>query len=910
MTPERWKQVKSVLEQAIEVPTAARANFLDEACGDNTELRREIESLLDYSETENDLLENNAFSEIFENSATAKKAILPGMQIGNYKIAGELGAGGMGAVYLATRADGAFEQRAALKIVKRGMDSEAVLRRFFRERRILAALNHPNIARLLDGGSTPDGLPYFVMEYVEGETVTEYAERKNLSLAERLELFREICAAVSFAHANLVIHRDLKPSNILVTEDGSLKLLDFGIAKLLTNETDGETSTQGMQIFTPEYASPEQVRGEKLTTSTDIYSLGGLLYELLTGSRPYQTGSRNIGEIIRAVCETEPKPPSAAIWDSRFGISDLKETSSNGKKTASNEPKTNPKSRISNPKLLRGDLDNVILKALRKESERRYSSVEQFSEDVRRYLDGLPVLASKDTWRYRAAKFARRNRRSVAFSALIFLAIIGGIAGTSWQAVRAERERDIARLERDRAERRSAELRKMSNSLVNEIERAIRDLPGSLPARKILLTRAAEQLDTLAAESDNNTDLQLELIWAYQNLGDLQDMKLSERKILHDKALALTEKVFAAGTAEAKLRDRLAMLYLDMLVVSRQRGDVDFTVEYNQKSVAIVDGILREAPTEPEYQDSFWTANYHYALTLQQLGRASEVVETGRKILPVAEELYRTEPPGTDKYNFMKPHLTHTAIGYGLSYTGDYRAAVIEFQTALEQCRAEQVKRPDQDILRRNEANILHQYALAVEELGDSKTALSHAQTALSIFEKLAAANPTNRDFQLARANAEHFHAQRSMRQNQSQNALPRLRRALAVYEKLIADDAERIQYQILAARAKSDLGGIMLKSGQTAEAIRLLREAAGFYEANGAAKTKDAHLKRYFAETCMLLGEALEQSAANSAEAVNFYRRSSEIWQDLQAQGTLKHTDLSKPGDAARRLRELESRI
>ena len=254
----------------------------------------------------------------FPSSSQKDAKNLIGKKIGNYEIVEQIGAGGMGAVYLAERSDGTFKQKSALKLIKRGMDSDEVLRRFVNERQILASLKHPNIAHLIDGGTTDDGLPFFVLEYVEGATILEYAARENLGLEERLKLFREVCAAVSFAHQNLVIHRDLKPSNILITKNGKVKLLDFGIAKLLNSDAINQTATQ-MPIFTPEYASPEQIKSEKLTTATDVYSLGVILYELLTGTRPSKTDSKNIGEIIKSVCETEPE----ADLRQRFGIRDI-----------------------------------------------------------------------------------------------------------------------------------------------------------------------------------------------------------------------------------------------------------------------------------------------------------------------------------------------------------------------------------------------------------------------------------------------------------------------------------------------------------------------------------------------------------------------------------------------------------
>ncbi len=888
MNAEHWQKVKNILENALEKSPESRFVYLEEFCGEDEDLRREVENLLEFEQPEADLLESDVVAAVLQNDSSIKNLL--GKRIGNYKISGELGSGGMGTVFLGERVDGEFRQIVALKLIKRGMDSDAVLRRFYNERQILASLEHPNIARLVDGGTTEDGLPYFVMEYVEGANILDYAAAKNLKLEERLKLFREICAAVSFAHQNLIVHRDLKPSNILITRDGKTKLLDFGIAKLLKSDAENQTATQNF-IFTPEYASPEQVRGEKLTTATDIYSLGVILYELLTGRRPYRTGSKSIAEIIKSVCETEPERPSSVISYQLSVISKNSTNQNSAQRTTDNEPETNPKPKIQNLKSLKGDLDNIILKALRKESDRRYSSVEQFSEDIRRHLEGLPVTASKDSWNYRAGKFLRRNRISVGFAALVLIVLIGGISGTTWQAIRAERMRAAAEIEREKAVRRTENLRKISNSLVSEIERAIRDLPGSLPARQMLLARAVEQLDALALESEDDTDLQLELVWAYQNLAALPDKKLSESDKIYRKALVLTEQILASGKADTKARDRLAMLYLDMIVNSRLRGDVDFTLEYNTKAVETVERILRDAPDEAEYQDSFWTANYHYALTMQQLGRAQDVIETGTKILPAAENLYRTNPPNTDKYNFMKPHLTRLAIGAGLNFAGEYEAAINELKKALEECRAEQIKRPDEQILRRNESNILIVLAAALENSGDWESGFNTANKTLFIREKLSRENPSDPNFEILFADAELFIGQMLLRKNESSKAAPKLRRALQIYEKIVAADEERSQTKALAAAAKSNLGDALAKTGNESEGVKLLREAVFFYEQVNAAGTIDANLKSRFAETLEHLADALNKK--NPSEADEFYRRSLNLWNDLQTRGTIKKIDV-----------------
>jgi eukaryotic-like serine/threonine-protein kinase len=360
MTPERWKRVDQLLQGALGRDSAERDAFLAEACNGDDELRREVESLLGFHERAENFIEAPP-AEMAADWLNAKES-RAGQTIGHYHLIRRIGRGGIGEVYEATRAKRQFEQQVAIKIIKRGMDTDFVRDRFTRERRILARLEHPHIARLIDGGATEDGLPYLVMEFVKGHAISEYCEANQLSINERLKLFRQVCAAVQFAHQNLVVHRDIKPSNILIGKDGVPKLLDFGIAKLLNLDpltlADAETRTvTEMRLMTPEYASPEQVHGKDITTASDIYSLGVVLYELLTGVRPHQFKTRSPFEIERAICDTETEKPSAAVTRSTNAPAKLR-------------------------KQLAGDLDNIVLMAMRKEPERRYQSVQQFSEDI------------------------------------------------------------------------------------------------------------------------------------------------------------------------------------------------------------------------------------------------------------------------------------------------------------------------------------------------------------------------------------------------------------------------------------------------------------------------------------------------------------------------------------------------
>ena len=432
----RWDEIDTLFQEALDCPPGERAAFLDEACGDAA-LRREVEALLDASMEASAFLERPAGASaeaLWEEAASAPPPpALEGRRIGPYRLDEEIGRGGMAAVYRAERADGAYRQQVAVKLVPPVFQTASLLRRFRAERQILAGLQHPHIARLLDGGVTEDGQPFLVMEYVEGVPIDQFCDAQGLSVEERLELVAAVAVAVQHAHRNLVVHRDLKPSNILVTEDGTVKLLDFGIAKLLdidAPEAPAQPLTRtGQSLMTPEYASPEQVRGEAITTASDVYQLGVLLYELLAGRRPYRFEKRTPSAVERAVCEHVPQKPSTASAQLQGG---------------DGGDSSKQRSRA-----LRGDLDIIVMKALRKEPARRYVSAGALAVDVKRFLKGLPVQARAATWRYRTRTFARRHRwKMSAAAALVVLMLGSGVL----HSLRIARERDRAQRAAEKAE--------------------------------------------------------------------------------------------------------------------------------------------------------------------------------------------------------------------------------------------------------------------------------------------------------------------------------------------------------------------------------------------------------------------------------------------------------------------------
>jgi len=473
MSPERFQKMEALYEAAAAMQPAERARFLEEQCAGDDSLRRELSAMLDG--------EGSGLTHVVEGAAAAVMEgddRWTGRRMGPYRVVRQLGAGGMGAVFLAVRDDDQYRKEVAVKTLKFDAGDAGMLSRFRHERQILARLEHPNITHLLDGATTAEGTPYIVLEYVAGVPITSYCEQHQLSLERRLQMFRQVCDAVQYAHQNLIVHRDIKPGNILVTSEGVPKLLDFGIAKLLDpSSLDGAESltatATGMHLMTPDYASPEQVRGEAISTASDVYSLGAVLYQVLTGERPHELKTYAAEEVARVVCLGEIRRPSA-----------------------------------SGNRRLRGDLDTIVLKAMQKEPARRYSSVEQLSEDIRRYLEGLPVGARPDTAAYRTLKFVRRHRIGVASAAALFLALAGGIA--------------VSMREARIAQRRFAQVRELANTFLFQFYDQVTPLPGSTAVRASIVETARKYLDGLSKEAGNDKGLLLELGQAYERLGQVQ----------------------------------------------------------------------------------------------------------------------------------------------------------------------------------------------------------------------------------------------------------------------------------------------------------------------------------------------------------------------------------------------------
>jgi non-specific serine/threonine protein kinase/serine/threonine-protein kinase len=714
MTRDGWQRLEDLFHRALDHPRHERAAFLADACGGDAALRHEIECLLQAHDDATRFAEHAAAAV----GEVAAAVPLDAQPIGAYRVVRELGRGGMGTVYLAERADAQFEMRVAIKLIKRGMDSDAVLQRFRHERQILAGLEHPNIARLLDGGTTADGLPFFVMEYVDGQPIDVYCRERRLPIPARLDLFRHVCAAVSYAHQHLVVHRDLKPSNILVTRDGVPKLLDFGIAKLLDPGDGQETlaTRSGVQAMTPEYASPEQLRGGRVTTVSDVYSLGVLLYELLADAPPYELRGRTTEEIARIVLASQPLKPSAAAV--RAGNQVL-------------------------ARRLRGDLDTIVAAAMRTEPDDRYASVGLLDDDVRRHLEGRPVLSRGDSWRYRAARFVRRRKLAVGAAAAVLLTLVGGVIATSWQA-------RVARAERARAERRFADVRRLATSFLFEFHDAIATLPGSTPARLLVVSKALEYLDSLAAEAAGDAELQRELAAAYDRVGDVQgnpgaanlgDIEGAIRS--YEKAAAIRQALAGGSAGSLQARVDMAVSTMRIGYAYFARGAVQEAVARFRDALATrEEAYAAGVPSRGEALAALAETTARLCTTLVAVGDVPGAIASCRRTLTLTDDLLRDRP--NDYPLLVMRAVNATGLGNALRMNRQPDEAAAILEDAIRQHQALRVRRPVDAEVRRRLA-VSYAYLANVHlERRDSDRAAAAYERAIAELEGLAAADPAN----------------------------------------------------------------------------------------------------------------------------------------------------------------------
>ena len=681
-----WDQVKEILALALEQSPEERTGFVRQACGEDSAVRAEVESLLSYHGRADTLLEDSPAANVLSFPAE----VMVGKRIGAYRIVREIGQGGMAVVYLGERDDQNYRKRVAIKMVKPGIGTEQVLRRFLNERQTLAALDHSNIVKLLDGGSTEDGLPYLVMEYVEGIPIDQYCDRNQLSVDDRLRLFRDVCSAVQYAHQNLVIHRDLKPGNILITSEGLPRLLDFGIAKLLNPEcfqTPLITQT-AWRPMTPGYASPEQVRGDTVTSATDVYSLGVLLYEILTGYLPYRVADNTWREIERLVCEEEPPRPSMRVSADRARLKATAETR-----------KAEPKQLV---RLLRGDLDWITMKALEKDLGRRYATASELSADIGGHLSHEPVLARPASATYRARKYVRRHPLGVTVAAGLVLLLAGFAVTQSFQLRRITRERDRANrvigfmegmfkvLDPSEARGSSITAREILDTASNNIDVGLAQDPelqaemmyvmgdvykglGLFPRAQLLFERSTDirrrvlgpengetlrSMDGLAwilnqeghaAEAEKlqrETVATRRRVFGEENLDTLKSTSnlawTLDREGHYAEAEKLDRKVLAIRRRVVKTEDRDTLATMNNLAATL--GHEGHYAEAERLKRAILD--IRQRTLGPDHPDTLTSMN-NLAFTLQQEGHYAEAEKLQRETLNVQRRILGPEHPDT-----------------------------------------------------------------------------------------------------------------------------------------------------------------------------------------------------------------------------------------------------------------------
>lgn len=899
MTSQEWQRIKQVMSEALDQPdTKTRQEFLSSACQGDRALQQQIDDLLTHASDRMDVAADKLAGVAMDDAA-----VRIGERLGDYEIIREIGRGGMGAIYLGRRADEQFEKEVAVKVLKRGTDTDEVLRRFRAERQILARLEHPNIARLLDAGTTEDGLPYFVMEYVAGERITDYCAVRELAVRDRVELFVKVCGAVQFAHRNLIVHRDLKPGNILVTGNGDPKLLDFGIAKLLTSDNEIGALTMTLpeqQRLTPYYASPEQVCGEPVTTSSDVYSLGALLFEVLTGKPPHHfaTAQPSPTDLVRVIAEKEMPRASATVESAEV------------------------------QRELRGDLDNILLTALRKEPERRYSGVSAFADDLRRFLEHRPVRARPATFGYRASRFITRNKVGVGATALVCIALIGGAIANVVEA-----RRTAYHAQREAAHFR--DLRKLANLFIFKYHDGIAALPGSTELRKQLVHDALDYLNNLVAKGSDDPGLLREVATAYRRIADVQGGVLTNMSgggtvsasNLGDTAGALENynKARMIRAQLVRLQPGNSDLRLEQAEVEGNLGEMDIILgrpaegaAQFRNAIAFLQTLRPERPNDQrllsELRSDYWALGNVLAIATSNLGDIPGGLEAMRNGVSLGEALVSRDP--------TNPRLRQAlATGYGdtgriLFNDGDAAAALEYYRKALAMGQALAAENPQTPLYQRELAVQHRNVGGALLETGEKGEALTHFRDAVALFEKLIAADP--RDARLRRSAAFGYRdlAEALAANGNAVDAEPNFATALRIFEELAAQDAKNTILVMQQALTHLKISRFFAPKDQLRATASAERSVA-LSEAGVSANADDVSGRKTLAEAYAQLGYCHTLSAPTGGDprsgwqqARTFFEKSAVIWRELEQRHKLTSREHGKPAEIAAALARCDSAV
>jgi len=760
VTPERWRQIESVFNEAADLPEDQRPAFLDSSCAGDSELRNEVDGLLAASSP--DLLDSAINASTDDMVMQASDDAMVGKRLGHYRIDALIGRGGMGAVYRAVRDDDEFRQQVAIKVVPRLLASPEAVGRFRSERQILANLVHPNIARLLDGGSE-DGIPFLVMEYVEGVPLTEYLAGRNLSIAQQLVLMRSICDAVQYAHQNLIVHRDLKPGNILVTAEGNVKLLDFGVAKLLDPGSSGATQTSAMML-TPDYASPEQIRGDAVTTASDVYSLGVVLYEVLTGSKPYELTSTNPIEIQRMVCESEPVAPRTQM------------------------------------RQIDSDLDNIVLMAMRKDPSRRYGSADQLSADIRRYLEGRPVLARRDSFAYRAGKFIQRNRWPLGAAALTSCLLIAATV----TAVREARE----------AQHRFDQLRSFARTVLVDLDAQLRDVPGTVKARQVLIAEVDGFLKKAVAEnSSDDAGLAAELATTYLRMGEMQGVTPaalasfeSGRKLLENKPKLSSADILVL----ARLCERIGMTLAEM-------GRTPAAIENLSRTASLADSVRSTSVEAPLMKAR---ADWRLARLYRIEYHLDEAEQHGRMAVAASQALMSQGQSGKEVEELFSG--SRLVLGGVLKRQGKWQESLALYEQILADSKVRVQREPQSVVLQRELARNYQIVADMLNVLPERRAEVpAHVRDSVRILDRLAALDPMDDAMQGELGQYLSTAGEFLERPEDYAESMAYLHRSLEVFGKLLRKEPESGVYVLYHALVEADIGRKLGEHGSHAEALQ-----------------------------------------------------------------------------------------
>jgi len=869
-------RIEELFHEAMDLLPEHREAFLRRACAGDETLYSELCSLISFG-AEPERLIQQAIGKLVSTLEPTE-----GSRAGSYRLLRQVGKGGMGVVYLGARDDGHFDNQVAIKFVQGG---EEVLARFRQERQILARLIHPNIARLLDAGITEDGHPFMVMDYFPGQPITDYCLSRQLPLPQRLALFRKACDAVEYAHRNLVVHRDVKPSNILVNDQGEVKLLDFGIAKLLEPGLDSTSLTMtGMRFFTPDYASPEQIRGDGATTATDVYSLGAVLYETLTGNKPHALTKYTPAEIAQVVCSETVAPPA-----------------------------------------LGADLDAIVLMALRKEPERRYPSVAQFSEDIGNYLENRPVHARPDSKSYRLFKFIRRNRLPVAAAAVALLSLVAGAGIAVWQA-------QIARREAAEAQHRFEQVRKLARTVIFDVDPKVRDLTGATDVRELLVKTALEYLDSLHAAAQSDLSLRRELATAYEQVADVQGApgrpNLGQRKnsvASYLKATELWEKIPDKSISD---RTNLAGLYLKLAEVGGPVGSLPKGAEWAKQAVAespspetfavatrafrLLGVAARNRSDRAAAIENLRIA-LDYAAKWQKAAPASESAIAGEGIVLVSmadAELYGNNPqaafdatlhaeriykklllarPDNATYRrslFRAYTLRAQALGdpdvKNLGRTNDAAQAL---KLAMEMA-AEQRKADPRSALARGDLADAEAALGAIIAKANPAQAIVHLQSALEHYAALLQASPTNLYFKTNASQIRITLGELLHRMHSPHAALEQLKTALQMQREIAGALPQQHGLRYNMMHTLTTMGGIYIDMAQLDQSAKVLDEARTIAESVRRDGSYSARLSS-MASVYSMLGRL--HTIKRSPEAKTWYQKSSFHLDELEKSRAVK---------------------